>query len=198
MYHTRRVTARRIEAALAELRGEEADAAGGGKLEARRDGLIAALQVLDNSGSGGMAGIESALRWVIDNAAAYNIVAVNMSLGGGDNVSATRTNGALGDEFAALNALGVITTVAAGNDFFTHQTAGVSSIAADPNALAVGAVWSGDFGRVDFGSGAKDFTTGADRVTSFSQRSASMGEIFAPGAMITGAGKRAPKPRSQR
>lgn len=148
---------------------------------------IAALQVLDNSGSGGMAGIESALRWVIDNAAAYNIVAVNMSLGGGDNVSATRTNGALGDEFAALNALGVITTVAAGNDFFTHQTAGVSSIAADPNALAVGAVWSGDFGRVDFGSGAKDFTTGADRVTSFSQRSASMGEIFAPGAMITGA-----------
>ena len=42
MYHTRRVTARRIEAALAELRGEEADAAGGGKEEARRDGLIAA------------------------------------------------------------------------------------------------------------------------------------------------------------
>ena len=39
---TRRVTPRRIEAALAELRGNEADAAGGGKEEARRDGLIAA------------------------------------------------------------------------------------------------------------------------------------------------------------
>eukprot|EP00964_Phaeocystis_antarctica_P091616 scaffold58790_cov65-Phaeocystis_antarctica.AAC.9 len=39
---TRRVTPRRIEAALAELRGDEADAAGGGKEEARRDGLIAA------------------------------------------------------------------------------------------------------------------------------------------------------------
>ncbi|MEE3099385.1 MAG: S8 family serine peptidase, partial [Pseudomonadota bacterium] len=148
---------------------------------------IAALQVLDNSGRGGMAGIESALRWVIDNAAAYNIVSVNMSLGGGDNASASRTNAALGDEFAALDALGVIVTVAAGNDFFTHQSAGVSSIAADPNAIAVGAVWAGNFGRVDFGSGAKDFSTAADRVTSFSQRSATMGEIFAPGAMITGA-----------
>ena len=42
MYRTRRVTPRRIEAALAELRGEEPDAAGGGKQEARRDGLIAA------------------------------------------------------------------------------------------------------------------------------------------------------------
>ena len=39
---TRRVTPRRIEAALAELRGDEDDAAGGGKEEARRDGLIAA------------------------------------------------------------------------------------------------------------------------------------------------------------
>ena len=42
MYRTRRVTPRRIEAALAELRGEEPDAAGAGKQEARRDGLIAA------------------------------------------------------------------------------------------------------------------------------------------------------------
>ncbi|MCB1335140.1 MAG: pre-peptidase C-terminal domain-containing protein, partial [Roseivivax sp.] len=149
---------------------------------------IIALQALSNDGRGSITGIEAALDWVIQNGSTYNVVAVNMSLGPGDNVNTLATNAALGDEYAALYQQGIITNLAAGNDYFQYQTAGVSSLAADPSVMAVGAVWAGDFGRVDWGSGAKDFTSATDRVTSFSQRSDTLPNmIFAPGAMIDGA-----------
>ena len=58
--------------------------------------------------------------------------------------------------------------------------------AADPNSLGVGAVWTADAGGpFTWGSGAADRTTGADRLVSFSQRSATQTEVFAPGALIT-------------
>lgn len=149
---------------------------------------IISLQGLSNSGSGTGQGIEAAVQWVVDNAQAYNIVALNMSLGPPDNLSNPQVNSFLGDEFAALNELGVVTTVAAGNNYFEFQREGVQSIAADPNVIAVGAVWDGDNGRAEFGDGSKDFTTEADQITVFSQRSDDFGLIFAPGGGITGAG----------
>src|SRR5205823_5157586 len=59
--------------------------------------------------------------------------------------------------------------------------------AADPNAWAVGAVWDRNAGgSYAWSGGATDFSTGPDRIISFSQRSTSM-TIFAPGGQITGA-----------
>jgi subtilisin family serine protease len=149
---------------------------------------IIALQGLGNDGSGDFGWIEKALQWVVENAVAYNIVSVNMSLGDSTNVAVPGPNPTgLADELAALNSLGVITVAAAGNSYFDYQTEGASSLAADPNVIAVGAVWDGAFGKVTFQSGAEDTTTGVDRITSFSQRSTALPTIFAPGAFIEGA-----------
>lgn len=149
---------------------------------------IIALQALGNNGSGRNGDIEKALQWVVANASTYNITAVNMSLGNGTNVNAEGANpSGYADELTALNNLGVITIAAAGNDYFSYQTEGASDLAADPNTIAVGAVWDANVGKVTFRSGAEDTTTGADRLTSFSQRSDDLPTIFAPGAFITGA-----------
>lgn len=147
---------------------------------------IVALQVLDNSGSGWDRDIEAGLQWVVDNARTYDIVAVNMSLGAFSNRNTAQTHPVYGDEFRALEALGVVVTVAAGNDYYDWQTPGIQDIAADPNAIGVGAVYEDDFGFQQWG-GAKDFTSAADRLVSFSQRTDAMDTVFAPGARILGA-----------
>ncbi|MEO1681300.1 MAG: S8 family serine peptidase [Pseudomonadota bacterium] len=145
------------------------------------------LQVLTNEGGGTLAGIEAGLQWIVENADAYNVVAVNMSLGDSQNVNSTETHPVFGDEFAALANAGIITTVAAGNDYARYEAPGHSTIAVDPNVIPVGAVWADDFGSFEWASGAKDFSTGPDRVTSFSQRSTDLKTVYAPGALILGA-----------
>lgn len=152
---------------------------------------IIALKVFSNSGGSGSFGdVEDALQWVIANAATYNIASVNMSLGDSTNYTSNVSAYGLGDEMAALTAMNVIVVSSAGNDFHTHDSEpGIAYPAADPNSLAVGAVWdSNNGGPINFSSGAIDYTTGADRITSFSQRHATLLDIFAPGARITGAG----------
>src|SRR5215212_9461981 len=149
---------------------------------------IIALKVFPNSGSGNFGDIEEALQWVVANATTYNIASVNMSLGDVANDNSAIIKYGLGDELAALNALDVIVVSAAGNDYFQFQTQGVSYPASDPNSLAVGAVWDGNNGGpITWSDGARDNTTGTDRIVSFSQRSTTMTSIFAPGAFITGA-----------
>lgn len=151
---------------------------------------IVALKVFPNGTGrvGALDGdIEQALHWVIANAATFNIASVNLSLGSG-NVN-TITTSELSDEFQILANLGVIVVTAAGNRFFeSGSRQGVNIYSADSNTLSVGAVWDGDNGRHAFRSGAIDNTTAADRITSFSQRHSTLLDIFAPGAMITGAG----------
>lgn len=138
--------------------------------------------------------VEQALQWVIENAARFNIASVNLSLGSG-NYDRVRTFG-LSDEYQLLADLGVIVVTTTGNDFFVENSRqGVENHAADPNTIAVGAVWdgvnitdTGASGPWAFPSGAIDNTTAADRIASFSQRHATLTDIFAPGAFITGAG----------
>ncbi len=148
---------------------------------------IVHLQVLDNGGSGSARGIEAGLQWVVDNAEAYNVVAVNLSIQDGQNENRTGTHPVYGDEFAALAQAGVVTTVAAGNNYFNYQRPGHSTIATDPNVIPVGAVYEGNFGTLNWGGGGKDNTTDADRVTVFSQRSVDLKTVYAPGALILGA-----------
>jgi hypothetical protein len=145
------------------------------------------LKVFSDFGGGAsFADMEAALQWVVANAGAFNIASVNLSIGSGNASSPAATP--LNDEYAALANLSVITTVAAGNSFFAFASApGVNTLASSPNVLAVSATWDGNFGSVEFGDGATDFTTGPDRVTSFSQRHPTLTTVFAPGAFITNA-----------
>ena len=145
------------------------------------------LKVFPDSGSGAsFADIEEALQWTVAHVATYNIASVNLSLGGG-NVSYLQ-GGPLSDEFAALATLSVIPVVASGNDFYPYGSVqGINQIAADPNAISVGAVFDANIGGVGYGNGAIANTTAVDRIAPFTQRHASLLDILAPGAAITGA-----------
>jgi subtilisin family serine protease len=141
------------------------------------------LKVLGADGSGSFGAVEDALKWVIANRTKYNIVSINLSLGSGNyNVNPYAF---LDDEFAALKNAGVFIAVAAGNSYYSYQSqAGLAYPGVSPNVVSVGAVWDSNFGAVAWASGARDNSTAADRVASFSQRSSNL-SILAPGAMIT-------------
>jgi subtilisin-like proprotein convertase family protein len=147
------------------------------------------LKIFPDSG-GGATGrdIEEALQWVVANAAQYNIASVNMSLGYG-NFAYLRNSTSWSDEFAALESLNVISVAAAGNDYYSGDSAiGISAPAADTNVISVGAVFDRNIGRVSYGGGAMAQSSGADVITPFSQRHPYLLDVFAPGAPITGAG----------
>ena len=147
---------------------------------------IIALKVLGANGSGSFGAVEDALQWIITNQETYNIVAINLSLGAGNYTSNPYTF--LEDEFTSLNNQGVFIAAATGNDFYSYSSAqGVGYPAISNQTVSVGAVWEADYGSVTWGSGARDYSTAADRVTSFTQRSSAM-DILAPGALITAAG----------
>ena len=100
-----------------------------------------ALQVLDSTGVGTERDIEDALQWVIQHAEAMNIVAVNLSLGDTTNYNVSNSHPVYGDELLVLHDhLNVAVVAAAGNEYQVYQSEGASSLAADPNVIAIGAV----------------------------------------------------------
>ena len=118
---------------------------------------VISVQILTNQESQtSEAQIQQALSWVIQNAEAFNIAAVNFSIGPGvrvDNqgklanrsqVLATKGNPATADEFAVLARLGVTVVASAGNNYNklpnNEQTVGVNDYAKDPNTISVGAL----------------------------------------------------------
>ena len=149
-------------------------------------GLIG-LKVGEDRSIDGRAVINS-LQWVLDNRERYNIIAVNMSLGGGFYTSVDEV---LGDPrielIRRLEEAGVTVVSAAGNSYIAKDD---STRNQQPNlgapaiysTLAVGAVWQdgndpdGDFSEVQI--------PGTDRVAVFSQRLNASNFIFAPGAII--------------
>ena len=116
-----------------------------GVLKNAPDAGIIALKVMsDSGGATDETYIEKALQWVVANADAYNIVAVNLSLGGGAQTVAANTS--MSDELAALAAKRVLTVAAGGNSGDGGATQSVSSFAADPNQICVSAsTGDGDF-----------------------------------------------------
>ncbi|MEZ5667270.1 MAG: S8 family serine peptidase [Alphaproteobacteria bacterium] len=150
---------------------------------------IIALKVFQDSGAGYFSYIENALRWVVNNAVAYNIVSVNMSLGDSGNYQTPVQLYGIADEMAALANLGVVVVSASGNNFYGFNSVqGVSYPAADPNSLSIGAVYDGNTGGWSYGSGAVAYSSGSGYITPFSQRDDTLTTVFAPGAPITGAG----------
>jgi subtilase family serine protease len=150
---------------------------------------LIALKVFRDNGSGYFSDLEKSLQWVVANAQTHNIASVNLSLGDGRNWSTAGSYYGIGDELAALAAMNIIVTAAAGNSFYEFNSwQGVAYPAADPNTIAVGAVWSDNLGGIwNFSNGAQDYTTAADRIASFSQRDADLLDVFAPGTRIIGA-----------
>jgi hypothetical protein len=155
---------------------------------------IIALKVLDKDGSGSFDEIKAALQWVINSYNIYNITVVNMSLGDGQNYSNTPSD-PMNEMIKTLRNAGIAVVVSAGNSFFncnSKQGMGYPAIVAE--SISVGAVYDSNQGKFTYGSGAKAYSTGPDRITPFSQRlhetsnPASKTDIFAPGAPITSSG----------
>jgi len=138
-----------------------------------------------SGGSAFLSDIISAMNWAIANQAAYNLVAINMSLGDGNKYTSpcSAGNPFLTPVTNARNA-GMQVVVAAGNEAYTN---GLSSPACTPGAISVGAVYDANYGGLNWGSTlCTDATTAADQVTCFSN-SANFLTLLAPGALITAA-----------
>src|SRR5581483_8369905 len=110
------------------------------------------------------------------------------SFGDGGNYNQPTSLYGLGSTLAELAQENVVVVSAAGNNYSSQNgTQGVAYPAADPNSLAVGSVWGSNLGGpFDWTNGAVDYTTSADQIMSFSQRSATLSDTFAPGAFIQG------------
>jgi uncharacterized repeat protein (TIGR01451 family) len=135
--------------------------------------------------SASSADIISAIDWAISNQAAYNIVAINMSLGDGVKYTAAcKTGNPYLTPIANAATAGISVAVASGNNAYTN---GITSPACTPGAIAVGAVYDADLGSASYSGLCSDSTTAADRVTCFSN-SSSLLTMLAPGAAITAAG----------
>ncbi|BAZ10924.1 hypothetical protein NIES4071_27480 [Calothrix sp. NIES-4071] len=150
---------------------------------------IIVLKVFKDNGTGYFSELEAALQWVNQNADKYNIASVNLSVGDGQNWVNSDSRYGIGDELAAIASKNIIIAAAAGNSFYQFNSKpGLAYPAADPNTIAVGAVWADNFGgSKTFSGGATDYTTDADRIASFSQRHATLLDVFAPGILVTGA-----------
>lgn len=146
---------------------------------------LAALDVI-SGGSALSSDIIEAIDWAIDNKAAHNIVAINMSLGNSVSYTSPCTShfsNPLRQPIIDAQTAGILTAVASGNDAFTN---GLSNPACTPEAISVGAVYDANVGAAGF-SVCSDATTAADQPTCFSN-SASFLTLLAPGAWISTTG----------
>jgi subtilisin family serine protease len=126
--------------------------------------------------------ILSAISWVIANRAKYNIVAMNLSLGGG-SYSAACAHDVFAGALASARAAGVIPVIAAGNEATPRALASPACV---PAAVSVGAVYAANFGGVQAGV-CNDGGSAADKVACFSN-SAPFLTMLAPGVAIAAAG----------
>ncbi len=131
--------------------------------------------------------IIEAIDWAIANQAAYNIVAINMSLGESNfwiDEPCVAGNVFLTPVTNARNA-GIAVIASAGNE--AHKD-GITKPACTPGAISVGAVYDANVGGLIWGGGlCTDATTAADKLACFSN-SASFLTLLAPGAMIVAGG----------
>jgi hypothetical protein len=142
---------------------------------------ILALDVFNGATAPGSA-ILAAIDWTISNRATYNIVAMNLSLGGGSYSSPCGSD-YFATALANARSAGILAAVASGNNGYTGA---IASPACVPAAISVGAVYDSSVGGLKYSSCA-DASTAADKITCFSN-SASFLSVLAPGAPITAGG----------
>lgn len=141
------------------------------------------LRVLDKNNRGSWNWVASALDWVITHQRAYNIAAVNLSLGEG-NYAEPPALAVVDSRLETLRNLGVVVVAAAGNEFYFHRSApGLQYPAISPAVLSVSAVYDADVGSQNWPGGASDARSGADRIAGFAQRGPGL-DLLAPGAVV--------------
>ncbi|MER2583548.1 MAG: S8 family serine peptidase [Candidatus Competibacter sp.] len=146
---------------------------------------IVALDVFRKEGVDQYAYVSDVLKaidWVIANKTAYNIVAINLSVGG-DQYTAPCNSDVFATPATNARSAGILTAAAAGNETVKNA---LGSPACVPAVVSVGAVYSANFGA-EYWLSCTDATTQADQVVCFSN-SASFLTLLAPGAEITAAG----------
>lgn len=138
-----------------------------------------------NNSNGSNGNLGQALDWVLENQEDYNIVAVNVSSGNDFYTEATEfIEEPIYKQIESLEAAGITVVAAAGNNYIKKQEPGIAEPAIY-STLAVGATWADDQRKnVKWRRKTVDFSTGVDRLVSFSQRLVAPNMIFAPGAMI--------------
>jgi subtilisin family serine protease len=166
------------------------------------DAQLAILKVLDDQGNGDFAWVDDALDWVLANADAYGVTVVNISISDSWNYQsdATFASHAITQKIAKLKARDIPVVVAAGNDFFPHNSEqGMAFPAILRDTISVGAFYDANLNqRQVYRSGAIAEMTAPGRLTPFSQRfheslavpnaAALRTDIFGPGALITSSG----------
>lgn len=151
---------------------------------------IVALDVFDGS-TAATSDVIAGIDWAIANRSAYNIVAVNMSLGD-DATYASNCDQRFLNPFrtaigSARNA-GIASVASSGNE---GDSNGIAMPACTSTAISVGAVYDANVGSRSWqvASGTcTDSSTGADQVACFSN-TAPILDLLAPGSVITAAGK---------
>jgi Ca2+-binding RTX toxin-like protein len=157
------------------------------------DSRVLAYDVFDGFGAFD-SDIIDAINESIANQAAFNVRAINMSLGS-STYNTSPCGGASNPYVAAFSnarAAGIIPVVATGNSRFSSGSnhVGIANPACTPGALPVGAVYDGNNGGLIWGppgDTCTDATTAADQITCFSQAWANT-LMLAPGALIDAAG----------
>jgi subtilisin family serine protease len=133
------------------------------------DAKLIAIKVLDSSGNGNAADIIAGIDWCTDNASAYNISVISMSLGDCSNHSTYCNSDPLAPSINTAVGQGIIVMAAAGNGpgggscTGINNTAGPASPACIENATAIGAV---------------------NGIDSINYQRGALFEIFAPGLNI--------------
>lgn len=143
---------------------------------------IVDLKVLGTGNTAPASTILEAINWAIANKSAYNIVALNLSLGSGMYTS-PQTGGIYYSAVQNARSAGILTIAAAGNDAYSSA---LINPAATVGVVSVGAVYDSSMGMKSWSS-CTDTTTATDQVTCFSN-SASFLTLLAPGAVINAAG----------
>ena len=142
---------------------------------------VASLDVFNGDNTSSSIVIQG-IDWAIANKAQYNIVAMNLSLGGETGFTAPCSSSAYTPAFGLARSVGILPVVASGNSGFLDQ---ISAPGCTPGAVSVGAVFDANVGSVS--GSCSDATTAPDQVACFSN-SASFMTMLAPGIFITAAG----------
>lgn len=143
---------------------------------------IAALDVFDGD-TALDSDILNAIDWAITHQETYNIVAINLSLGGNEHFESECEDNVYSNAFAQARIAGILPVVAAGNE---GNKNGISSPACALGAVSVGAVYDENAGPIAW-TACSDVDTAPDQVTCFSN-SAPYLTLLAPGAFIDAAG----------
>ncbi|MDP1927540.1 MAG: S8 family serine peptidase [Thiobacillus sp.] len=147
---------------------------------------IIAIDVFDGTSASSVDVIEG-IDWSIANRAAYNIVAINMSLGDGAKYTSScssKLSNPYRQPIINARSAGILSIVSSGNNGYSD---GISNPACTPEAVSVGAVYDANVGARTWTApepDCTDSTSAADKVACFSN-SASFLTLLAPGALTT-------------